>query len=173
MYHRRYSGGVDSRDSARRGVIPVPARSYEPRAVVRRVRGLQLAAAAIPADQFCRGENCFLSNSLSLSLSSPRSPNRQENSRLRARSQHRPSLILSLPHNCSIRRHNLYPLTGAAVMRISMRWAAAAGVTFSFSFRVPFSISVICSLCTLSISAVDPLRARYRRSNRRIYNSGE
>lgn len=61
MYYRRYSG-VDSRDAARRGavprcsaIIPVLGRNYDPGFVVKRVRGLQLAATAIPTDQFCRG----------------------------------------------------------------------------------------------------------------------
>lgn len=76
MYYRRYSG-VESRDSARccamlfcaarrRAVIPVPARNYDPGpSRFRRVRGLQLAAAAIPADQFCSETALdFLSSSL-------------------------------------------------------------------------------------------------------------
>lgn len=78
MYYRRYSG-VESRDSARccamlfcaarrRAVIPVPARNYDPGpSRFRRVRGLQLAAAAIPADQFCSETALdFLSSSLFL-----------------------------------------------------------------------------------------------------------
>lgn len=60
-----------------------------------------------------------------------------------------------LAHNWSI-HGTIYPLTGAAVMRISMRWATAAGAAFSFSFSAPFSVPIFCSVHTLSISAVDP-----------------
>lgn len=91
MYYRRYSR-VDSRDMARRNVvIPIPARSYDPGLVIKRVRGLQLAATAIPNDQFCRGTTLDF---LFLPLVDTNS--RQEVSLGHDR---RPSLILSSSYN--------------------------------------------------------------------------
>lgn len=100
MYHRRYSGGRLAwfGTAARRN----PRRSGEElraRAVVRRIRGLQLAAAAIPADQFCRGEKRELSRILSFLLHVRQT---RELSLASTIATHSPSLILSIPHNCWI-----------------------------------------------------------------------
>lgn len=143
MYYRRYSG-VDSRDAARRG-NPRSGKELRSRARrYKRIRGLQLAATAIPTDQFCRGTALDF---LFLPLVDTNS--RQEAFWTRSSSAANFKQLVQLVE--SRHKPRIRSLTGAAVIRISMGRATPAGVTLSFSFPVPFSTSVHSTLCVLCL----------------------
>lgn len=143
------------------------------RAVVRRVRGLQLAAAAIPADQFCRGENSSL---VSLFLF-PRSPNTRTHTReLSLASTIATSSVANFKHSAQLLdpRAQSLPIDRCSCYE-DLNEMSDTGRCDLFILLSPLSlsISVLCFPCTLSISAVDPWRARYRRSRTVVFITRE